>query len=108
MLKKEYVDIIVEKKNEILKELNYNEPVIRDEIFKLLRSKSHIVFYPLDEELDLDGFHIERCVNGEVKAFVYINTAKNFEKNIFCAAHELGHIYEIEKAIEMFFARVFD
>lgn len=100
MLKDEYVNIIVKKKNEILKELDYNEAVIRDEIFKLLRSKSRIIFFPLDEELDLDGFHIERCVNGQMRAFVYINTAKNFEKNIFCAAHELGHIYQIEKEIE--------
>lgn len=100
MLKKEHVEIIVKKKNEILEDLNYKEAVVRDEIFKLLRSKSRILFYPVDEELDLDGFHIERCVNGQMTAFVYINTAKNFEKNIFCAAHELGHIYEIEKTIE--------
>lgn len=106
MLKKEYIEIIVKKKDEILKEFNYKEPVIRDEIFKLLRSKSKILFFPLDEELDLDGFHIERCVKGKMMAFVYINTAKNFEKNIFCAAHELGHIYEIEKAIESVFEGV--
>lgn len=54
--------------------------MIRDEIFKLLQSKSNIIFFPLDEELDLDGFHIERCVNRQMKAFVYINTAKNFKK----------------------------
>ena len=100
MLKAEYVDVIVKKKNEVLKELGYRETVIRDEIFKLLRQKSRVIFYPLDEEPDLDGFHITRCLNGEMTAFVYINTAKNFEKNIFCAAHELGHIYEIEKEIE--------
>lgn len=104
MLKNEYVDIIVKRKDEILADFNYTEPVIRDEIFKLLRRKSKILFFPLDEELDLDGFHIERCVNGKMEAFVYINTAKNFEKNIFCAAHELGHIYEIEKDIKKVFS----
>lgn len=106
MLKKEYIDIIVKRKDEILAGFNYKEIVVRDEIFKLLRQKSRILFYPLDEELDLDGFHIERCVNGKMEAFVYINTAKNFEKNIFCAAHELGHIYEVEKNIQRTFPDV--
>lgn len=99
MLKNEFVQIIERRKNEILKELNYSEEVIRDDIFKLLRQKSKIIFYPLEEELDLDGFHIEKSVNGQMVAFVYINTAKNYEKCIFCGAHELGHIYEIEKDI---------
>ena len=60
MLKNEFVQIIERRKNEILKELNYSEEVIRDDIFKLLRQKSKIIFYPLEEELDLDGFHIEK------------------------------------------------
>jgi Zn-dependent peptidase ImmA (M78 family) len=99
MLEISYVKIIKDKINVILKELDYHEIIIRDDIFKLLRKKSRIIFYPLDDELDLDGFHINKIVNGKLTAFVYINTAKNFEKCIFCAAHELGHIYEIEKNI---------
>ena len=66
MLKNEFVQIIERRKNEILKELNYSEEVIRDDIFKLLRQKSKIIFYPLEEELDLDGFHIEKSVNGQM------------------------------------------
>lgn len=104
MLKKEYVEVINRRIAQILDELDYHEAVIRDDIFKLLRMKGRVIFYPLEEEPDLDGFHVERYVGDELAAFVYINSAKNFEKCIFCAAHELGHIYEIEKDIEKIYA----
>lgn len=93
------VEVIREQISAIRVELNYTDEVVRDDIFKLLRKKSKIIFFPLVDEPDLDGFHIEKYVNGELVAFVYINSAKNFEKNIFCGAHELGHVYEIEKKI---------
>ncbi len=93
------VEVIREQISVIRAELNYSDEVVRDDIFKLLRQKSKIIFFPLVDEPDLDGFHIEKYVNGELVAFVYINSAKNFEKNIFCGAHELGHVYEIEKKI---------
>lgn len=99
MLDAKYVDIIKEQVQLIRSELNYSDEVIRDDIFKLLRKKSKIIFFPLVDEPDLDGFHIEKCINEEIVAFVYINSAKNFEKNIFCGAHELGHVYGIEKRI---------
>ena len=99
MLENKEIEVIKEQIALIREELNYTDEVIRDDIFKLLRKKSKIIFYPLVDEPDLDGFHIEKCVNGELVAFVYINSAKNFEKNIFCGAHELGHVYEIEKKI---------
>ena len=60
MLREEYVVIIKKRVNEILNEFNYRESVIRDDIFKLLRKKSRVIFYPLEEEKDLDGFHIMR------------------------------------------------
>lgn len=104
MLKKEYITIIEKRVQEILEELDYHDKVIRDDIFKLLRKKSLVLFYPLDEEQDLDGFHIVKFVKDRPTAFVYINSAKNFEKCIFCAAHELGHIYELEKDIEKEFS----
>lgn len=99
MLDSRSIEVIREQIKAIRNELNYTDEVIRDDIFKLLRKKSKIIFFPLVDEPDLDGFHVERCVNGELVAFVYINSAKNFEKNIFCGAHELGHVYEIEKKI---------
>jgi len=106
VLKEEYVAIIKNRVQEILAELEYHDIVIRDDIFKLLRKKSKVIFYPLDEEMDLDGFHVAKYMKDELTAFVYINSAKNFEKCIFCAAHELGHIYELEKDIEKEFPDV--
>lgn len=66
--------------------------IIREEIFELLSQWCTILFYPLPEE-ENDGFHISAPVNGENKHFVYINTGKKKEKQIFAAAHELGHIW---------------
>lgn len=94
------MEIIQKTVDTILQDLEYHEPVIRDDIFKLLRKKGKVIFYPLPEEPELDGFHVQKVVNGKLTAFVYINTAKNFEKCIFCGAHELGHIYEVEKEIQ--------
>ena len=84
----------------IKQDLKINETIIGENIFKYLRTKSKIIFFPLQDEQDLDGFHVRRVVNNQFKEFVYINTSKNIEKCIFCAAHELGHIYEIEKKIK--------
>lgn len=99
MVDDKVVEVIREQISLIREELGYTEEIVRDDIFKLLRKKSKIIFFPLVDEPDLDGFHTEKYVNGELVAFVYINSAKNFEKNIFCGAHELGHVYEIEKKI---------
>lgn len=73
--------------------------VIGEDIFKILRTKGHILFFPLMDEPDLDGFHIKRTVNDVEQAYIYINTSKKVEKNIFCAAHELGHVYEVDNVI---------
>lgn len=102
-LEERYVDIITERADSIRRESGYAGSIIRDDIFKIIRKKGRILFYPLDEEESLDGFHIIKIINDKPVSFVYINTAKPFEKNIFCGAHELGHIYEIEKDIEKSF-----
>ena len=72
--------------------------VIRDDVFSILGKKAIVVFFPLEQE-ENDGFHVKRTVNGEPSDFVFINTAKSVEKQVFTAAHELGHRLEIEKYI---------
>lgn len=94
-----YIEIIEKNANEILKEFDYPDEPIRDDIFKILRKKGVIIFFPMEAEKDLDGFHVDRVINGKIVPFVYINSYKYFDKCIFCAAHELGHIYEIEKRV---------
>jgi len=94
---------VIEIKKEcsrIKTELGIKEDIIGEKIFEYLRKKSKIVFFPLVEEPNLDGFHTKRVVNGELVEFIFINTSKNIEKCIFCAAHELGHLFQIEKTVK--------
>ena len=68
--------------------------IIRDEVFEILEQHCIVIYYPLDDE-DIDGFHIKKSVNGKLEHFVYINTANTTERQIFAAAHELGHIWKV-------------
>lgn len=95
-----WIKIIKKRADEIRKENSFSDEPIRDNIFKLIRKKGKLVFYPLENEANLDGFHIDQVIDGQIVPFVFINTAKYWDKCIFCAAHELGHIYQIEKDIE--------
>lgn len=45
------------------------------------------------------GLSIEKVVNGCLETIVYINSAKNKEKQNFCAAHELGHRHKLERQL---------
>ncbi len=66
--------------------------VIRDDIFSILEKHCTVIYYPIKDE-DNCGFHIKRMVNGTKQDFVYINTAKPLPKQVFTAAHELGHVW---------------
>jgi len=68
--------------------------------FSILEKTAIVVFYPLDDEND--GFHIQRTLKGKSADFVYINTSKAIEKQIFTAAHELGHRLGVESYISEF------
>lgn len=91
-----YVDIICkfieDKQNEISK-FCVNE-LIRDDIFSLLDQFCTVIYYPTNDSKN-NGFHVNyKHNNGDIH-FVYINTQQHKEKQIFTAAHELGHIWNI-------------
>ena len=67
---------------------------IRDSIFGILENECTVIYYPLENEKNR-GFHIKKIVKNELKDFVYINTAKPIAEQIFAAAHEFGHIWEV-------------
>lgn len=67
---------------------------IRDSIFDILENECTVIYYPLENEKNR-GFHIKKIVKNELKDFVYINTAKPIAEQIFAAAHEFGHIWEV-------------
>ena len=71
---------------------------IRDNIFDILEGKCTVIYYPLEGEKNR-GFHIKKIVKNELEDFVYINTAKSIAEQIFAAAHEFGHIFEVSKKV---------
>lgn len=99
----EYENLLNKFISEKLKEVNYlkfkNEP-IRDEVLNLLDTLCIIVYYPTPDKNN-QGFHITDMpfADGKKQNFVYINTAQTLEKQIFTAAHELGHIWKADEYI---------
>ena len=75
--------------------LGFNQ-VPKESVFTLLENKSTVIYFPLENE-ENDGFHISLPVNDNMENFVYINTSKYVEKQIFTAAHELGHLLKLEE-----------
>ena len=76
--------------------------VLRDDVLEILGLYCTVVFYPLENEKN-NGFHITGIPNrkGIEQHFVFINTAQSAEKQVFTAAHELGHVWAVDRQIEM-------
>lgn len=63
-------------------------------IFDMLGKRAIIVRYPLED--DNDAFLIRDLPSKKgYKNFVFINTNKTIEKQVFAAAHELGHLLDV-------------
>lgn len=99
-MKETYIPIIKEIADEIRKKngLN-NNTVIGDYIFTILQRECVVMMRPIKHQPDLDGFSTEKIIRDRLETVVYINTAKNVEKQNFCAAHELGHRYAVDRMI---------
>ena len=100
-------DVVVQIKEFIKQKLNddtikskYPNPLLREDIFSILDIYCTVVYFPLRED-SINGFHITGIVDsqGSENTFVYINTAQTIEKQIFTAAHELGHIWGVDIVI---------
>lgn len=69
---------------------------VRDFIFEILDKSCKVLYFPIED--DIDGCHVLRYIHGRnATNFVYINTNKAIEKQVFTAAHELGHILDLNK-----------
>lgn len=78
-----------------------NNGIIRDDVFNILQQIENctVVYYPIESEASedgCDGCHVERNVKGKPMQLVYINTANTRERQAFSAAHELGHIWNVD------------
>lgn len=73
---------------------------LREDVFEVLNQYCTVIYYPIEEQSNR-GFHIKEYLsrNGEEKNFVFINTSQTLEKQVFTAAHELGHIWQIDELI---------
>ncbi len=100
MLNKRLIREIVKLVQEIKTENNIENEIIRDDVFSILQAMDCVVlYYPLEEE-SIDGCHIEKPVNGHMEQFVFINSNNTRERQAFSAAHELGHIWQVDKRLE--------
>jgi len=93
VLSNEIIKIIKNIVLEIKSNNNINS-IVKDAVFQILEKKCTVIYYPLSDEKNR-GFHIKRLVNDKLEDFVYINTDKTIEQQVFTAAHELGHIYKV-------------
>lgn len=84
----------------------FPNPIIRDDILHFLETKCNVLYYPLED--DNDGCSLKRVVNGKEESFVFINTHKPKEKQVFTAAHELGHICGLEECLRSRFPNLFE
>ena len=88
-------DTVVNSISEFIKEKRIvTDPLIKDSIFSLLEEQCTVLYYPQNDE-ENDGFHVQRIIKNNLEHFVYINTHKAIEKQVFTAAHELGHIMQL-------------
>lgn len=70
--------------------------LLREDVLELLDRYCTVVYYPLYNESN-NGFHINLPQSdGDKCHFVFINTAQTMEKQVFTAAHELGHIWKVD------------
>lgn len=96
-----YLPIIKDVARTVRKEHGLSEStVIGDYIFSILQDDCTVLQWPEENQPDLDGFSTIKVIGGIEKNVVYINTAKNTEKQNFCAAHELGHQSGLERYIK--------
>lgn len=91
-------NVIQEIVSEIKNKCIIQNTAIRDNIFGILENNCTVIYYPFENEKNR-GFHIKKIVKDQLEDFVYINTAKPITEQIFAAAHELGHVFEVSKKV---------
>lgn len=74
--------------------------LLREDVLDLLDRYCTVVYYPLEEE-ENNGFRVKDIPSsdGSYHDFVFINTAQTLEKQAFTAAHELGHIWNVDRYV---------
>ncbi len=78
----------------------FQNPLLREEMLDLLDRYCTVIYFPVDDT-DNNGFRLKEMpfANGTRQDFVFINTAQTMEKQVFTAAHELGHIWNVDEFV---------
>ena len=87
-------NFIKEKLNEQRNAGHIYNALIREDILSLLGQFCVIVYYPTEDSNN--GFHKAYTLKDKKIQIVYINTNQAKEKQIFTAAHELGHVWGLD------------
>lgn len=91
----------IEDNQSIFKKVK-NRNSIGKEIFNIVEDNCLIVYYPIiDANEKNDGFLLQDMPlgNGKCIDIIYINTFQTEEKQVFAAAHELGHYLKVAKEV---------
>lgn len=88
---------IAAKREEYNLSTSFPNPVPREDVLNLLDKFCTVIYYPLNHEGN-NGFHVTDIpvIDDNKNHFVFINTAQTIEKQIFTAAHELGHVWNVD------------
>lgn len=91
----EQIQKFIEEKRDEGKIIN---SIIRDDVFSILEKECTVLYYYLDDAIE--GFHISKPVRGEQRQFVFINTQKVLQEQVWTAGHELGHVWKVDQYVK--------
>ena len=92
--------IIKEKRESEELKTKFPNKLLREDVLDILDIYCTVIYYPVEDKSN-NGFHITGIPDkgGKDHHFVYINTSQTIEKQIFTAAHELGHVWEVDVCV---------
>lgn len=91
------INEFIKSKDNDIKKICVNE-LLRDDVFPLLDKHCTVIYYPTNDK-ENNGFHVKYNQVCKPIHFVYINTKQHQEKQIFTAAHELGHVWNVDEKV---------
>lgn len=86
----DYAEIEEISKEVAFRSSGLTNKIIKDDVFNILEEQATVLYYPI-EETEICAFYKKI----EEKKFVFINTNIPYEKQIFAAAHELAHLWNV-------------